>query len=140
VFLEQSILSLTPYRLTNAAPNATAPTTAAFKYPALEAAPFVPTREGEDVELAVGVGVTRSVELAVVTPEPVPVEIGAVTMTDGWEMKVVFETANADGGTLENDVAVTSEEDLPPLRKRAKREKRIWNLASILKVVELKRM
>lgn len=55
------------------------------------------------MELAVGVCVTRRVELTVVVPEPVPVEIGAVTMTVGAEMKVVFETANADD-MLENDM------------------------------------
>lgn len=39
----------------------------------------------------VGVGVTRRVELTVETPEPVPVLMGAVTMTEGVVMKVVFE-------------------------------------------------
>jgi hypothetical protein len=44
------------------------------------------------VEPAVGVGVTRRVELTVVGwPEPVPVAMGAVTMTVGVVIKVVFE-------------------------------------------------
>ena len=36
--------------------------------------------DGELVEAAVGVGVTRSVELDDVTPEPVPVVMGAVVL------------------------------------------------------------
>lgn len=71
-------------------------------------------------ELAVGVGVTRRVELTVVLPElPVAIGGGDVKMTEGVVMKVVFEYANA------------------PLRKRVRREKMIWNLASILKVILL---
>lgn len=50
------------------------------------------TEDGELVELAVGVGVTSRVELTVERlPDPVPVATGAVTITVGVVIKVVFE-------------------------------------------------
>jgi hypothetical protein len=58
----------------------------------LEPAAFAETEDGELVEAAVGVGVTRRVELTVERlPDPVPVATGAVTITVGVVIQVVFE-------------------------------------------------
>jgi hypothetical protein len=91
------------YKLTKAAPRATTPKAAAFRYPALEPAALEWTDDGVLEELAVGVGVTRRVELTVVLLElPVAIEGGDVTMPEGAVTKVVFENANAEE-TLDDD-------------------------------------
>ena len=109
LFILNSLNSSAPkpraYKLTKAAAMATTPTTAAFKYVASEPAPFVWMDDGEAIELVVGIGVTRSVELFVVVPLPVPVDTGAVTIPEGTETNVVFETAKADD-TLGKDLAI----------------------------------